>query len=100
MSKTNAIEVQNLTRKFGNFTAVDQIKFEIPKGEIFGLLGPNGAGKTTAIRMLCGLLMPTSGKGYVLGFDIRRQPEEIKKTHRLHVTEILALQRSDRVRKY
>jgi ABC-2 type transport system ATP-binding protein len=79
MTKTIAIQVQNLTRKFGGFIAVDRVNFEIPKGEIFGLLGPNGAGKTTAIRMLCGLLMPTSGQGSVLGFDICRQPEEIKK---------------------
>jgi ABC-2 type transport system ATP-binding protein len=75
----NAIEISNLTRKFGGFTAVDQVSFEIPKGEIFGLLGPNGAGKTTTIRMLCGLLLPTEGEGRVLGFDIRREPEEIKK---------------------
>ena len=76
---TNAIEVHNLTRKFGDFTAVDQVSFEIPRGEIFGLLGPNGAGKTTTIRMLCGLLMPTSGEARVLGFDVRHKPEEIKK---------------------
>ncbi len=79
MNAQNAIEVRNLTRKFGDFTAVDQVNFEIPKGEIFGLLGPNGAGKTTTIRMLCGLLMPSEGDGTVLGFDVRRQPEEIKK---------------------
>ena len=79
MSKENAIEVRNLTRHFGDFIAVDQVTFEIPKGEIFGLLGPNGAGKTTTIRMLCGLLMPSTGDGTVLGFDIRKKPEEIKK---------------------
>ena len=76
---TNAIEVHNLSRKFGDFLAVDQVNFEIPRGEIFGLLGPNGAGKTTTIRMLCGLLMPSSGEARVLGFDVRHKPEEIKK---------------------
>ncbi len=79
MSNVNAIEVRDLTRKFGDFTAVDRVSFEIPRGEIFGLLGPNGAGKTTTIRMLCGLLMPSEGDGTVLGFDVRRQPEDIKK---------------------
>jgi ABC-2 type transport system ATP-binding protein len=79
MDKNNAIEIHDLTRRFGNFVAVDQVNFEIPKGEIFGLLGPNGAGKTTTIRMLCGLLMPSGGDGTVLGFDIRKKPEEIKK---------------------
>ncbi|MEA3349480.1 MAG: ABC transporter ATP-binding protein [Chloroflexota bacterium] len=75
----NAIETLNLTRKFGNFTAVDRVSFEIPRGEIFGLLGPNGAGKTTTIRMLCGLLLPTDGEARVLGLDVRHKPEEIKK---------------------
>jgi len=75
----NAVETQNLTKRFGNFTAVDNVNFYIPKGEIFGLLGPNGAGKTTTIRMLCGILQPTSGTGTVLGFDIKKDPEEIKK---------------------
>jgi ABC-2 type transport system ATP-binding protein len=79
MDKANAIQVHNLTRKFGDFLAVDAVNFEIPRGEIFGLLGPNGAGKTTTIRMLCGLLMPSSGDATVLGFDVRRKPEEIKK---------------------
>ena len=74
-----SVSVNNLTKRFGSFTAVDQINFTIPRGEIFGLLGPNGAGKTTAIRMLCGILLPTAGSGTVLGFDIARQPEEIKK---------------------
>ncbi|HNZ62386.1 MAG TPA: ABC transporter ATP-binding protein, partial [Paludibacteraceae bacterium] len=73
------IEVQNLTKKFGDFTAVDHISFEVYKGEIFGFLGANGAGKTTAMRMLCGLLPPTSGKGLVAGFDIHTQSEEVKR---------------------
>lgn len=75
----NSIEVKDLTRKFGDFTAVDHISFEVKQGEIFGFLGANGAGKTTAIRMLCGLLNPTGGSGTVAGFDIFRQKESIKK---------------------
>ena len=73
------IDVNNLTKKFGRFTAVNQISFSVKKGEIFGFLGPNGAGKSTTIRMLCGILRPTSGKGTVGGFSIDAQPEEIKK---------------------
>jgi ABC-2 type transport system ATP-binding protein len=73
------IVVENLTKAFGRFKAVDQISFEVEKGEIFGFLGANGAGKTTAMRMLCGLSIPTSGKALVAGYDIRTQPEMIKK---------------------
>lgn len=73
------IVVENLTKAFGRFKAVDQISFEVEKGEIFGFLGANGAGKTTAMRMLCGLSIPTSGKAIVAGYDIRTQPEMIKK---------------------
>lgn len=73
------IKVENLVKRFGNFTAVDNISFEVKKGEIFGFLGANGAGKTTAMRMLCGLSIPTSGNGTVAGFDINTQPELIKK---------------------
>lgn len=72
------IDVKNLTKKFGTFTAVDGISFDVAKGEIFGFLGANGAGKTTAIRMLCGLSRPTSGGGCVAGFDINSEPEKIK----------------------
>lgn len=75
----NVIETDKLTKKFGSFTAVDSISFEVKKGEIFGFLGANGAGKTTAMRMLCGLSRPTSGKGKVAGFDINKDPENIKK---------------------
>jgi len=75
-----AVELNNLTRKFGDFTAVDQISLEVNEGEIFGFLGANGAGKTTAIRMLCGLLLPTSGTGRVAGFDVLTQSEQIKKS--------------------
>lgn len=73
------IKVNQLTKKFGDFMAVDHISFEIGKGEIFGFLGANGAGKTTAIRMLCGLSIPTSGDGFVAGFDINNEQEKIKK---------------------
>jgi ABC-2 type transport system ATP-binding protein len=78
MSREYSVQVHQLTRKFGNFTAVDNVSFDIPKGEIFGLLGPNGAGKTTTIRMLCGLLKPTGGEAKVLGYDIVNQSEQIK----------------------
>ncbi len=73
------IKIDNLTKRFGNFTAVDSISFDVFKGEIFGFLGANGAGKTTAMRMLCGLSKPTSGRGTVAGFDIERQAEQVKK---------------------
>ncbi len=73
------IEVRSLTKKFGPFTAVDAISFEVARGEIFGFLGANGAGKTTAMRMLCGLSRPTSGSGTVAGFDIAKEGEQIKK---------------------
>ncbi len=72
------IEIHNLTKKFGDFTAVDNISFNVGKGEIFGFLGANGAGKTTAMRILCGLSRPTSGGGTVAGYDIATQPEKIK----------------------
>ena len=75
----NTIDVKNLVKTFGKFRAVDDISFYIPQGEIFGLLGPNGAGKTTTIRMLIGLLRPDSGSAHVLGFDVRKKPEEVKK---------------------
>ncbi len=74
-----AIVVQNLSRHFGTFKAVDNISFEVKRGEIFGFLGPNGAGKSTTIRMLNGLLLPTSGAGRVGGFDIIRENDQIKK---------------------
>jgi ABC-2 type transport system ATP-binding protein len=75
----SVIQASQLTKRFGNFTAVDHISFEVAKGEIFGFLGANGAGKTTAMRMLCGLSKPTSGQGLVAGYDIAKQPEEVKK---------------------
>jgi ABC-2 type transport system ATP-binding protein len=73
-----AIRVNALTKKFGSFTAVDQISFEVAQGEIFGFLGANGAGKSTTIRMLCGLLQPTSGAATVAGYDINTHTEEVK----------------------
>ncbi|MFW5861184.1 MAG: ABC transporter ATP-binding protein [Spirochaetota bacterium] len=74
-----SVSVRNLTRTFGNFTAVNEASFDVKKGEIFGFLGPNGAGKSTTIKMLCGLLAPSSGEGQVAGKDILTEQEEIKK---------------------
>ena len=74
------ISMEDLTRRFGRFTAVDGVSLTVHEGEIFGFLGANGAGKTTAIRMLCGLLSPTSGKGEVAGYSIRESPEKIKRS--------------------
>lgn len=79
MNNEVVISVKDLTKKFGNFTAVDHITMQVNKGEIFGFLGANGAGKTTAMRMLCGLSYPTSGSGTVAGYDIVGQAEEIKR---------------------
>jgi len=77
-SNEYAIETHDLTKVFGTQTAVDHINVHVRRGEIYGFLGANGAGKTTAIRMLCGLLMPTSGTGHVAGFDIMRQSDRIR----------------------
>lgn len=79
IDKEKSISVRGLTKKFGDFTAVDHISFDVAKGEIFGFLGANGAGKTTAMRILCGLSRPTAGEGTVAGFDIRTRQEDIKK---------------------
>lgn len=79
MNKEIAIQAEQITKTFGDFTAVDHISFEVKKGEIFGFLGANGAGKTTAMRMFCGLSTPTSGKAMVAGFDVYKNVEEIKK---------------------
>jgi len=73
-----AVSVQNLEKKFGAFTAVNRINFDVTKGEIFGFLGPNGAGKSTTIRMLCGIIAPTSGTGTVSGFDVIKEQYKIK----------------------
>ena len=74
-----AVRIENLTKRFGDFVAVDNISLDVQRGEIFGFLGPNGAGKSTTIRILCGLLAPTSGHGSVAGFDVSTQPEEIRR---------------------
>ena len=76
--ESDIVAVKGLEKRFGGFTAVSDISFSVKKGEIFGFLGPNGAGKSTTIRMLCGILLPTKGKGVVAGHDIFRDPEEIK----------------------
>lgn len=75
----NVIYTRELTKRFGTFTAVDRISFSVRRGEIFGFLGANGAGKTTAMRMLCGLSVPTAGEGRVAGFDIATEAEEVKR---------------------
>lgn len=82
------LSVKNLTKKFGEFTAVNAVNFEIGEGEIFGLLGPNGAGKTTIIRVIATVLAPTSGTAEVLGFDIIKQPEEVRKNIGVLTTDI------------
>jgi ABC-2 type transport system ATP-binding protein len=79
VEKEIVISVKALTKCFGVFTAVDHIDFSVQKGEIFGFLGANGAGKSTAMRMLCGLSKPTSGQGFVAGYDIEKQSEMVKK---------------------
>ena len=79
MQQQKVITATDLTKRFGDFVAVDKISFDVNKGEIFGFLGANGAGKTTAMRMLCGLSLPTSGSATVAGFDVYKQNEQIKK---------------------
>ena len=73
-----AVNVEKLEKRFGSFTALNKVSFQVKRGEIFGFLGPNGAGKSTTIRMLCGIILPTAGKASVIGFDVFRQAEEIK----------------------
>ncbi|NQT22826.1 MAG: ATP-binding cassette domain-containing protein, partial [Candidatus Omnitrophica bacterium] len=80
LRKEVMIKTEKLEKKFGNFTAVNKISFDVKRGEIFGFLGPNGAGKTTAIKMLCGLYPPTSGTGTIGGLDLTKQQFEIKKS--------------------
>lgn len=74
----DVIEIKNITKRFGKFTAVDNISFSVPKGSIYGFLGPNGSGKSTTIKMLCGVIKPTEGTAYVLGQDIRKDTRKIK----------------------
>jgi len=80
MEDQSVIEVEGLTKSFGDFTAVNAISFGVKKGEIFGFLGANGAGKTTAIKMLIGISVPSAGKATVAGFDVSTQAESIRKT--------------------
>ena len=75
----NSVVVRDLVKRFGTFTAVDRVTFETLPGEVFGFLGPNGSGKSTTIRILCGLLHPTSGRAEVAGFDVVRSPERIRR---------------------
>src|SRR5215470_14903971 len=80
LSSTNAaVHLDKLVKRFGDFVAVNNVSLDVRPGEIFGFLGPNGAGKSTAIRILCGLLAPTSGTATVGGFDVKTQPEEIRR---------------------
>src|SRR3954454_7143421 len=79
MSENTAVEVKDLVKRFGSFVAVDHVSFQVGRGEIFGFLGPNGAGKSTTIRILCGLLTPTSGKASVHGYDVASQAELIRR---------------------
>jgi ABC-2 type transport system ATP-binding protein len=74
----NAVKAEGLTKKYGDFTAVDHVSFSVEKGEVFGFLGPNGAGKTTTISMLCTLLLPTEGKATIAGFDVVKQSNEAR----------------------
>ncbi len=76
--QVNSVVVENLVKRFGGFVAVDRLNVAVRKGEVFGFLGPNGAGKSTTIRMLCGLLRPTSGRALVAGFDVARKPEAVR----------------------
>jgi ABC-2 type transport system ATP-binding protein len=78
MSADLAIQVSDLSKRFGKFVAVDRVSFEVQRGEVFGFLGPNGSGKSTTIRMLCGILLPSSGVGRVAGFDVARAPEQVR----------------------
>ncbi len=90
-SGSDIVYVKDLKKVFGGFTAVDGISFSVKKGEIFGFLGPNGAGKSTTIRMLCGIITPTSGEGLVAGYDIFTESEEDQTFHRVYVPEIFPL---------
>ncbi len=92
-----AIQVENLTRRFGDFVAVDHVSFEVQPGEIMGYLGPNGCGKTTTIRMLLGLLQPDEGQASVLGFDIRPPIRADPRPLRVYVAEVCHLRRPDGV---
>ena len=85
-----AVEVENLSKVFGRFTAVDRVSFSVRQGEVFGFLGPNGAGKTTTIKILAGLLLPTAGRGSVAGYDLATQTEAIKR-HIGYMSQLFSL---------
>ena len=74
----NSVTIEHLSKRFGDFVAVDDLSLEVRRGEVFGFLGPNGAGKSTTIRMLCGLIRPTSGRARVSGYDVAREPEQVR----------------------
>ena len=78
MQRETAVRLEQLTKRFGSFTAASDVTLDVAQGEIFGFLGPNGAGKSTTIRILCGLLAPTSGRALVSGFDVAKEPEKVK----------------------
>src|SRR6476620_11489070 len=101
-SQSVAIEVKHLTRRFGQFVAVDDVSFEVRRGEIFGFLGSNGAGKSTTIRMLCGLLRPSSGTAIVGGIDVAADPEGVKRrigymSQRFSLYELLTVDQNIRI---
>src|SRR6476661_5497069 len=75
-----AVRIENLVKRFGDFVAVDNVSIDVAPGEIFGFLGPNGAGKSTTIRILCGLIAPTSGRAVVNGFDVATHPEDVRQS--------------------
>ena len=85
-AKGPAVHIEKLTKRFGDFTAVADLNLDVQPGEIFGFLGPNGAGKSTTIRVLCGLMAPTSGRAVVGGFDVSLHPEEVKPVSYTHLT--------------
>ena len=91
MNQAPAIEVSDLTKRFGRFVAVDRVSFRVNRGQVFGFLGPNGSGKSTTIRMLCGILSPSAGQGRVAGFDIAREPELVRR----HLTAICRAPKRD-----
>ena len=91
----NAVQTEKLSKRFGKFEAVKNLDLAVPEGEIFGFLGANGAGKTTAIRMLCGLLLPSSGTGKVAGFDILKENEKIKQRIGERLRQVIELQIRD-----